>query len=58
MEDRTDEWGVTYSADGRVLEHIDPELCTCEEYTIPEGVVEIRAKLKVAILWPRKQNII
>ena len=41
MEDRTDEWGVTYSADGRVLEHIDPELCTCEEYTIPEGVVEM-----------------
>lgn len=37
----TDEWGVTYSVDGRVLEHIDPELCTCEEYTIPEGVVEM-----------------
>jgi len=37
----TDEWGVTYSADGRVLKKVDPELFTCEEYTIPEGVVEM-----------------
>ena len=41
MEDRTDEWGVTYSADGYFLKKVDPELFTCEEYTIPEGVLEI-----------------
>lgn len=41
MEDRTDEWGVTYSADGHILKNVDPELFTCEEYTIPEGVLEI-----------------
>ena len=35
----TDEWGVTYSNYGRVLKEVNPQLFTCEEYTIPEGVV-------------------
>ena len=37
-EERTDEWGVTYSSYGRILKKVDPLLFTCEEYTIPEGV--------------------
>lgn len=37
-EDKTDEWGVTYSNYGRILKEVDPQLFTCEEYTIPEGV--------------------
>ena len=37
-EERTDEWGVTYSNYGRILKKVDPLLFTCEEYTIPEGV--------------------
>ena len=36
--EQTDEWGVTYSNDGRVLKSVDDNLFTCEEYTIPEGV--------------------
>ena len=38
-EQFTDEWGVTYSNYGRVLKEVNPQLFTCEEYTIPEGVV-------------------
>ena len=34
----TDEWGVTYSNYGRVLMEVNPQLFTCEEYSIPEGV--------------------
>ena len=34
----TDEWGVTYSNDGRILMEVDPQRFTCEKYTIPEGV--------------------
>lgn len=34
----TDEWGVTYSDNGKTLRHIDSIRFTCEEYTIPEGV--------------------
>ena len=34
----TDEWGVTYSDNGKTLRHIDCKLFACEEYTIPEGV--------------------
>ena len=34
----TDEWGVTYSNYGRVLKEVNPQLFTCEEYSIPEGV--------------------
>ena len=37
-ETYTDEWGVTYTAFGRILQKVDPDLFTCEEYTIPEGV--------------------
>ena len=37
-EERTDEWGVTYSSYGRILKKVDHLLFTCEEYTIPEGV--------------------
>ena len=37
-DEYTDEWGVTYSRDGRVLKNIDPQRFTCNEYTIPEGV--------------------
>ena len=37
-DEYTDEWGVTYSRDGRVLKDIDPQRFTCDEYTIPEGV--------------------
>ena len=40
-EERTDEWGVTYSSYGRKLKKIDPLLFNCEEYTIPEGVEEM-----------------
>lgn len=40
-EQFTDEWGVTYSNYGRVLKEVNPQLITCEEYTIPEGVVEV-----------------
>lgn len=39
--DYTDEWGVTYSDDGRVLSYIDSEKFLCEEYTIPEGVERV-----------------
>lgn len=35
---KTDEWGVTYSDNGKTLRHIDSERFVCEEYTIPEGV--------------------
>lgn len=34
----TDEWGVTYSDNGKALSHIDSKPFTCEEYKIPEGV--------------------
>ena len=34
----TDEWGVTYSDNGKTLRHIDSKRFVCEEYTIPEGV--------------------
>ena len=37
-EEWTDEWGVTYSCYGRIMKSINPQLFTCEEYTIPEGV--------------------
>ena len=37
-EEATDEWGVTYSNYGRILKDVNPQLFTCEEYTIPEGV--------------------
>ena len=35
---KTDEWGVTYSDNGKALRHIDSDRFICEEYTIPEGV--------------------
>lgn len=34
----TDEWGVTYTDNGRILKDISLQLFTCEEYIIPEGV--------------------
>ena len=37
-EEKTDEWGVTYSSYGRILKSVDNKKFTCEEYTIPEGV--------------------
>lgn len=37
----TDEWGVTYSDNGKALRHIDSERFHCEEYTIPDGVETI-----------------
>ena len=38
VENKATEWGVTYGNYGRVLESVDGNLFTCEEYTIPEGV--------------------
>ena len=38
QEQYTDEWGVTYCDYGRVLKEVNPQLFTCEEYMIPEGV--------------------
>ena len=37
----TDEWGVTYTNGGRTLQEVNPQLFTCEEYTVPEGVEEV-----------------
>ena len=37
-EEKTDEWGVTYSNYGRILKDVDSTKFTCEEYVIPEGV--------------------
>jgi len=37
-EQYTDECGVTYSSYGRVLKEVNPQLFTCDEYVIPEGV--------------------
>ena len=37
----TDEWGVTYSYNGKTLRHIDSKRFVCEEYKIPDGVVVI-----------------
>ncbi|MBR4388023.1 MAG: leucine-rich repeat domain-containing protein [Prevotella sp.] len=37
----TDEWGVTYTNDGRTLMYVDSNRFTCEEYSIPEGVEEV-----------------
>lgn len=37
----TDQWGVTYSSNGRVLKEVDHDRFACEEYAVPEGVVEI-----------------
>ena len=34
----TDEWGVSYINSGHLLKEVNPQLFTCEEYTIPEGV--------------------
>ena len=34
----TDEWGVTYSDNGKTLRHIDSKRFVCEEYKIPDGV--------------------
>jgi len=34
----TDEWGVTYSDNGKTLRHVDSKRFVCEEYSIPEGV--------------------
>ena len=37
-EQYTDEWGVIYCNNGRVLKDVNPLLFTCEEYSVPEGV--------------------
>ena len=37
-EEKTDEWGVTYSNYGRILKDVDSVQFTCEEYVVPEGV--------------------
>ena len=37
----TDEWGVTYTEEGRTLMYVDPQGFTCEEYSVPEGVEEV-----------------
>lgn len=52
-KDYTDQWGVTYSGDGKVLKHIDSERFRCEEYTIPEGVEAI----DFAFLWVEEKRL-
>ena len=42
--DYTDQYGVTYSADGKTLKSIDHERFLCEEYTVPEGVEVIECE--------------
>ena len=49
----TDEWGVTYSENGKSLRHIDSERFRCEEYTIPEGVEVI----DFAFLWVEEKRL-
>lgn len=39
--DRTDEWGVTYSANGRTMKFVNNRFNDCEHYVVPEGVVTL-----------------
>lgn len=51
-EEKTDEWGVTYSSFGRILKNINPEMFTCEEYNVPEGVEVIEDAF-----WTKARNL-
>lgn len=49
-----DEWGVTYSSQGRILKEVNPQLFSCEEYTIPEGVEIMEGTFWLANVKPKR----
>lgn len=45
--DRTDEWGVTYSANGRTMKFVNNRFNDCEHYVVPEGVVDMNVSFMI-----------
>lgn len=50
----TDEWGVTYCHQGHILKEINPQLFSCLEYSIPEGVEIMEGTFWLSKTKPRK----